>query len=114
MKRYGFCALICTQFHFAARIDDTCQIMMDEICTHPTFKWALRVRLFWCKNVMNGRAAPPQIIFGANNFIFCPILNLAMYLELFSPAELNDNGKLNCFGAVGRAANIIKIELQSI
>lgn len=24
MKRYGFAAIICVQFHFVARIDDTC------------------------------------------------------------------------------------------
>ena len=108
MKRYGFAAIMCVQFHFAPRIDDTCQIMVDEIRLHSSCDSALRTRLCWCKNVMDERAAPHQIMFGANNFSFCPILSLAMFLELYYPTEENDNGKLNCFGALSRTATSIK------
>ena len=50
--------------------------MIDKIWRHGTYYQALRVRLCWCKNVTDKRAASPQIIFGANNFKFCSILSL--------------------------------------
>ena len=81
VKKYGYVALVIPQFHFLARVDDTCKIMIEEIQRHGTYNQALRARLCWCKNVMDKRAAPPQIMFGANNFKFCSILSLSIYLE---------------------------------
>ena len=39
VKKYGYVALVILQFHFLARVDDTCKIMIDEIRRHvPTIK----------------------------------------------------------------------------
>jgi hypothetical protein len=81
---------------------------LDEIRVHATFSSTLRLRLCWCKNVMEERAAPQQIIMGANNPHFCPILNLTMYLEILFPTDVNNVGKLHLFGSINKSANGIK------
>lgn len=106
LKKFGFTALVILQFHFIARVDDTSALMVDEIKAHPTYKdFALRCRLCWSKNVLEERAAPPQIMFGANQFKFCPLLTLALFLELFYPTERNENDELNCFSAINKTAD---------
>ena len=112
VKRYGFVALVIMQFHFLARVDDTCKIMIDEIRRHSTYDDALRARLCWCKNVMDERAAPPQIMFASNNFNFCPILNLAIYLESLFPTETNQHGAVNLFGSIASTPEKIKSKIQ--
>jgi hypothetical protein len=113
VKKYGFAALICTQFHFAGRVDDTCQILLNKIRVHATFSSALGLRLCWCKNVMEERAAPQQIMLGANNPHFCPILNLALYLEVLFPTDVNDVRKLHLVRSINKSANGIKKKLQT-
>ena len=109
LKKYGYSALVCLQLHFFARIDDTCALMVDEIRAHDTYKdFALRGRMCWSKNVLEERAAPAQIIFGANNFNFCPLLTLELFLELYYPVEKNENGELNLFSAIGKTATHAK------
>lgn len=109
LKKYGYSALVCLQLHFLARIDDTCALMVDEIRAHDTYKhFALRGRMCWSKNVLEERAAPAQIIFGASNYNFCPLLTLALFLELFYPVEKNENGELNLFSAIGKTATQAK------
>ena len=50
--RYALPALFSFQFHLIARIDDTCQFMMNELVVHDIFPFALRGRMRWSKNVL--------------------------------------------------------------
>ena len=53
LKKYGCSALVALQFHFLARVDDTCALMIDEIRSHNVYKeFAVRFRMCWSKNVM--------------------------------------------------------------
>ena len=38
LKKYGFVALVASQFQFLARADDTCALMVDEIKSHNLHK----------------------------------------------------------------------------
>jgi hypothetical protein len=49
--RYGLCALTNFQFHMIARIDDTTQVLVDNVQIHNSFPNALKTRLNWSKNV---------------------------------------------------------------
>ena len=61
---------------------------------------------------MDKRAAPPQIMFGANNFKFCSILSLSIYLESLFPTEKNQHGAVNLFGSVAGTPEKIKSKVQ--
>ena len=82
LKKFGFTSLVILQFHFIARVDDTSALMVEEIKAHHVCKdFVLRCRLCWSKNVLEEKAVPPQIMFSANQFKFCPHLTLALFLE---------------------------------
>ncbi len=57
---------------------------------------------------MGERATCPQIMFGATNFKFCPIENVAISLESLFPTEENQHGAVNQF--VFRANTLEKIQ----
>ena len=61
---------------------------------------------------MDKRAAPPQIMFDANNFKFCSILSLSVYLESLFPTEKNQYGAVNLFGSVAGTPEKIKSKVQ--
>ena len=60
------------------------------------------------KNVLEERTAPAQIIFRSSNFNFCPILNLALFLELYFPIHKNENGELNSLSVIGKISIMAK------
>lgn len=101
MKKIGVPALCAFQFHLIARIDDTCQFMLNELRGHDLFPFALCGRMRWSKNVLEERHCPSQIILGSNDPDFCVLLNLGLYLESQFPTEANDEGILNCFSFAG-------------
>ena len=49
MKKIAVPALCAFQFHLIARIDDTCQFMLNELRGHDLFPFALRGRMRWSK-----------------------------------------------------------------
>ena len=101
MKKIAVPALCSFQFHLIARIDDTCQFMLNELRAHDLFPFALRGRMRWSKNVLEERHCPSQIILGSNDTDFCVLLNVGLYLESQFPTEVNDEGILNCFSFGG-------------
>ena len=68
------------QVHLIARIDDSCNIFIEELRAHPLFAFALRIRLRWSKNVLEERDAPEQILLGAMDKDFCVYVALSVYL----------------------------------
>ena len=108
VRKYAIPALCSFQFHLVARIDDTCQFMLNELMVHDLFPFALRGRMRWSKNVLEERHCPSQIILGANDPDFCVLLNVGLYLENIFPTEVNDEGLVNCFACAGNALNTKK------
>ena len=106
--RYALPALCSFQFHLIARIDDTCQFMMNELVVHDLFPFALRGRMRWSKNVLEERHCPSQIILGSNDPDFCVLLNIGIYLEYMFPTEMNDEGLVNCFSIAKKSYNTKK------
>ena len=101
MKKIGVPALCAFQFHLIARIDDTCQFMLNELRGHYLFPFTLCRRMRWSKNVLEERHCPSQIILASNDPDFCVLLNIGLYLESQFPTEDNDEGILNCFSFGG-------------
>ena len=79
--QYGVNAAINFQVHMIARVDDTCQVRIDNLQSHPTFPFALKTRLKWSKNVYDERDAPWQVILGSYETKFCVIVSLGLWLE---------------------------------
>ena len=79
--RYGLYALTNFQFHLIARIDDTTQVLIDNIRVHDSFCNALKTRLNWLKNVSEERDAPWQIVLGSMDTAFCVYTSLALWME---------------------------------
>jgi hypothetical protein len=80
--RYGLYALTNFQFHLLARIDDTTQVLVENIRVHDSFCNALKTRLNWSKNVTEERDAPWQIILGSMDTVFCVLASLSLWMEL--------------------------------
>ncbi len=68
--RHGLYALTNFQFHLLARIDDTTQVLVENIRIHDSFCNALKTRMNWSKNVTEERDAPWQIILGSMDTVF--------------------------------------------
>ncbi len=80
--RYGLYALTNFQFHLLARIDDTTQVLVENIRVHDSFCNALKTRMNWSKNVTEERDAPWQIILGSMDTAFCVLASLSLWMEL--------------------------------
>jgi hypothetical protein len=83
LSKYGIPVQMCFQFHLIVRIDCVCQFQGDNLKPHDRFPLqALKVKLYWSKNMLEERDAPGQTILGAIDSSFCVLLNLALWLEL--------------------------------
>ena len=80
--RYGLYALTNFQFHLLARIDDTTQVLVENLKVHDSFCNALKTRLNWSKNVTEERDAPWQIVLGSMDTAFCVFASLSLWMEL--------------------------------
>ena len=80
--RYGLYALANFQFHLIARIDDTTQVLLENIQVHDSFPNALKTRMNWSKNVTEERDAPWQLVLGCMDTVFCVLTSLAVWLEM--------------------------------
>ena len=80
--RYGLYALTNFQFYLIARIDDTTQVLVDNVRVHDNFCNALKTRLNWSKNVTEERDAPWQVVLGSMDTSFCVLTSLALWMEL--------------------------------
>lgn len=80
-SKYKYPCMLNWQYHLINRLDDTCHARRDDPHGHPTFQYALEVKVAWSKNVMEERQCPPQILFGSNDPENCILIALAIYLE---------------------------------
>ena len=106
--RYALPALCSFQFHFIARIDDTCQFLLNELMVHDLFPFVLCGRMQWSKNVLEERHCHSQIILDLNDPDFCVLLNFGLYLESLFPTDVDDEGLVNCFSIARKTCNTKK------
>jgi hypothetical protein len=69
-----------------ARIDDSTQLLMENLTANADFDFCLRSKLNWSKNANEERDAPNQILIGAMDPLYCVLLGLAVFLEVFIEA----------------------------
>jgi hypothetical protein len=88
-------------YHLIGRTDDLVHFQTSKQRGHNQWDFALkRTKVWWSKNVMEERRCPNQILFGAMEPLYCVMINLGvyleMYLELFPQAKYlytdNDDG----------------------
>ena len=92
-------ALMCFQFHMIGRVDDCCKWKRTNFRVHDVHPHkAAKARLAWSKNVGEERDAPWQHVFGCMDPLFCVLLNIAMWLELFHAAVLEARNRMFLFG----------------
>ena len=83
-SKYGVSALLCFQFHVIGRIDDCCKWYRTNLEAHDSYSGkAARFRLAWSKNVTDERDAPWQHLLGCMDWVFCTILHVGLWLEIF-------------------------------
>jgi len=80
--RFGLYALTNFQFHLLARIDDTTQVLLENLRVHDSFCNALKTRLNWSKNVSEERDAPWQVVLGSMDTAFCVFASLSLWMEV--------------------------------
>ena len=56
--KYRVLVQICFQVHLTARMDDSMNVLLENVDTHPCFTFCLNTRLKWSKNVREERDAP--------------------------------------------------------
>ena len=84
IARYGIPALLTFQFHMIGRVDDCCKWRKENIDSHDLHpEKCAKARLSWSKNVTDERDAPWQHLFGCMDAIFCVLINLGLWLEIF-------------------------------
>lgn len=70
------------QVHLIGRLDDTAKFRQPDLqpfVQYPDF--GISVKLCWSKNVREERDVPTQVIFGAQDWRYCALSNLAAWLE---------------------------------
>ena len=98
--KYGITALLCFQFHAIGRVDDCCKFYRSNLAAHDQYPGkALRFRLVWSKNVTDECDAPWQHMFGCMDWVFCTILHVGLWLEVYHTTTPNaaDGPFVFCF-----------------
>ena len=80
--KYTGAAFFIFQFHMIARLDDVFRFRREDITRNIEFPFALKSKMRWSKNVLEERDAPDQIILGAMDPSFCPLLAIAIHTEI--------------------------------
>jgi hypothetical protein len=83
VRHYGIPSLFKFQYNLIARIDDSTQFLMENLTANPDFNFTLHSKLNWSKNVNEERDAPNQILIGSLDLLYCVLLGLAVFLEIF-------------------------------
>ena len=86
--KYTAAAYFIFQFHMIARMDDVHHFKKEDITPNIEFPFALKSKMRWSKNVLEERDAPDQIILGANDPVFCPLIAIAILCEFQTQQDL--------------------------
>jgi hypothetical protein len=79
-------AVMTLQWHFIGQIDDIMSLYTTMVSTNLHHPGCLQVKMRKLKNIRSERDMPTQIYFGSMDPLVCPILNVAIQIEMFFPA----------------------------
>ncbi|KAG9404846.1 hypothetical protein AC1031_005057, partial [Aphanomyces cochlioides] len=82
IQRFRLGCILTLQWHLIGRIDDMMKLQFDNLSFNPSHTSTLLCQMRWSKNITEEREAPHQMIIGAMDDRLCPLLNLAVYIEL--------------------------------
>jgi hypothetical protein len=71
------------QFHVIGRIDNCAQFLIENHAANPETGFTLQAKLSWSENALEERDAPNQILIGTMEPSCCPLIALAVWLEIF-------------------------------
>jgi hypothetical protein len=81
--KYGAPAKLNYQFHMIARLDDCMNVPLNNLKAHPDFDFCLMTKLAWSKNVREERDAPWKIMIGSIDSVYCVLISLGIWLEIY-------------------------------
>ena len=76
-------AVMTMQWHFIGRIDDIMNLWTVTVSPNFRHPGLLQVKMRKSKNIRSERDMPTQIYFGSMDPLVCPILNLAIHVEMY-------------------------------
>jgi hypothetical protein len=82
--RYRLPAMMKLQYNLITRSDELGHFKTEHLNYHsdPRFRsFALEMKVFWSKNVLEERDCPNQILLGSMDPSYCILLSLSLYLE---------------------------------
>lgn len=80
---YMILAVMSLQWHFIGRIDDIMCLITTTVQQNPRHPFCLQLKMRKSKNIRSERDMPTQIFFASMDPLVCPVLNLAIYVEMF-------------------------------
>jgi hypothetical protein len=76
-------AVMTLQWHFIGRIDDIMNLYTTTVFPNLRHPGCLQVKMRKSKNIRSERDMPTQIYFGSMDPLVCPILNVAIHIEMY-------------------------------
>ena len=88
---YTILAVMSLQWHFIGRIDDILSLVRTTIQVNLRHPFCLQLKMRKSKNIRSERDMPTQIFFASMDPLVCPVLNLAVYVEMFGTQGVGNN-----------------------
>lgn len=92
LLKYKLGSLLTWQWSMVGRIDDMMRLQFSNFSANNQYPFCGMNRMTWSKNIMEERDTANQIVFGSGDERMCALLNLAVYLEVYSKHNgINDD-----------------------
>ena len=88
---YMILAVMTLQWHFIGRIDDIMCLITTTVQRNLRNPFCLQLKMRKSKNIRSERDMPTQIFFASMDPLVCPVLNLAVYVEMFGTEGVGKN-----------------------
>ncbi len=79
-------AVLTFQWQLIGCINDVMKLGKSTLSFNPRYPYTLLCKMCWSKNIREERESPTQIIVPSMDPLICPLLNLAVFLELQAPS----------------------------
>jgi hypothetical protein len=85
---YMILVVMMLQWHFIGRINNIMCLAMTTIQQNLRQLFCLQLKMCKSKNIRSKQDMPMQILFASMDPLVCPVLNLAVYVEMFGTQGL--------------------------
>ena len=76
-------SVLTLQWQLIGRIDDIMQLRTSTVLFNVRDSFTLHIKMSWSKNIRTEVQSPTQLLLAAMDPIICPLLNLAVFIEMF-------------------------------